>query len=79
MNNDQKRQRDQVTPATSTDSIAEPKAQRPAIVDLRTITERFPLLPIQTNMGEDLEWLREFLRLKPKVQRAERESFDFYY
>jgi hypothetical protein len=76
-NSSNKRQRNQVTPSTSADSIVELTSQRPALVYLRAITERFPLLPIQVNNG-NIELLREFLRPKPIVQRAERESFDFY-
>lgn len=77
-NNSNKRQRNQVTPSTSANSIVEPTPQRQALVDIREITERFPLIPLQVN-NDNFEWLQEFLRPKPIVQRAERENFDFYF
>jgi hypothetical protein len=77
-NNERGRQRD-VPSSASTDSLAEPAAQRPALVDIRANNDPYPLLPIQHNMVAGIEWLNEFLRPKPLVQRAERESFDFYF
>jgi hypothetical protein len=77
-NNSNKRQRNQVSPSTSANSIVEPTPQRQALVDIRAITERFTLIPLQVN-NDNLEWLQEFLRPKPIVQRAERFLFSFLF
>ena len=70
--NDRRRQREQITPSASTDSIAEPATQRSrlwAIVELAPI-EPFPILPIQRETVNDLNEVKEV---------DERESFDFYF
>jgi hypothetical protein len=79
--------RQRVIPSSeSTDSLMEPLAQRPNLISLLDIkveaTEAIVVAQraLQTQVNIDnLEWLQVFLRPKPFVQRAERESFDFYF
>ncbi len=67
--------RQRVIPSSeSTDSLMEPLAQRPNLISLLDIKVE----ATQVNI-DNLEWLQVFLRPKPSVQRAERESFDFYF